>query len=96
LRESEGKRGSLQLELLMQADAHPGMSQANMSHVTASPATESPPAAAKAHHHATAHHHAHAVQYSTVSLLGASVFTRLAIVAGVAVILWCAIAWALA
>jgi len=44
---------------------------------------------------ATTHHHPHHVQYSTLSLLGASVPARLAIVAGVAAVLWCAIAWAL-
>jgi hypothetical protein len=41
------------------------------------------------------HHHQHHYRHSAVSLLGASVFTRLAIVAGVAVVLWIAIVWAL-
>jgi hypothetical protein len=53
-----------------------------------------PPRAAKVapHHH---YHHQH-YRHSAISLLGASVFTRLAIVAGVSVFLWAAIVWALA
>ena len=53
--------------------------------------TKLPPAAA-----AHTHPHTHPHQYSTASLLGASVVTRLAIVAGVVAVLWIAIAWALA
>jgi hypothetical protein len=49
-------------------------------------------AAATAPHHRHQHHYRH----SAVSLLGASVLARLAIVAGVAAVLWVAIAWALA
>ena len=43
-----------------------------------------------------AHSHPHTRRYSSVSLLGASVLARLAIVAGIAAVLWIAIAWALA
>jgi hypothetical protein len=50
-------------------------------------------AAGAPHHH---HHHPHHYRHSAVSLLGASVLVRLAIVAGVAAALWVAIAWALA
>ena len=50
------------------------------------------PATAAPHHH----HHRQHYRHSAISLLGASVFTRLAIVAGVAVVLWIAIVWALA
>ena len=53
--------------------------------------TTMPPGAA-----ATTHLHTRPHQYSTASLLGASVVTRLAIVAGVVAVLWIAIAWALA
>jgi hypothetical protein len=42
------------------------------------------------------HHHPQHYRHSAVSLLGASVLTRLAIVAGVAALLWIAILWALA
>jgi hypothetical protein len=42
------------------------------------------------------HHHQHHYRHSAISLLGASVLTRLAVVAGVAVVLWVAILWALA
>jgi hypothetical protein len=55
--------------------------------------TTMPPGAAAATHR---HPHPHPHQYSTASLLGASVVTRLAIVAGVVAVLWVAIAWALA
>jgi hypothetical protein len=56
------------------------------------PATP-PSAATAAPHH---HHHRRHYRHSAASLLGASVFTRLAVVAGVAVVLWIAIVWALA
>jgi hypothetical protein len=55
------------------------------------PATP-PRATAAPHYHLHRHHYRH----SAISLLGASVFTRLAIVAGVSVVLWIAIVWALA
>jgi hypothetical protein len=59
-----------------------------------------PQAAGSAHSHsqsaASAHSHTHARRYSTVSLLGASVLARLAIVSGIVAVLWIAIAWALA
>ena len=45
---------------------------------------------------ASAHSHTHARRYSTVSLLGASVLARLAIVSAIVAVLWIAIAWALA
>ena len=45
---------------------------------------------------AVPHHHQHHYRHSTASLLGASVFTRLAFVAGLAAVLWAAILWALA
>jgi hypothetical protein len=51
------------------------------------------PAAATAPHH---HHHQHHYRHSAVSLLGASVLARLAIVVCVSAVLWGAIAWALA
>jgi hypothetical protein len=54
---------------------------------------EAAPRAATAAHH---HHHQRHYRHSAISLLGASVFTRLAIVAGVSVVLWIAIVWALA
>jgi hypothetical protein len=53
----------------------------------------SPPRTAMAAPH---HHHQHHYRHSAISLLGASVLTRLAVVAGVAVVLWVAILWALA
>jgi hypothetical protein len=53
-----------------------------------------PRAAAAAHQHR--HQHQHHYRHSAISLLGASVFTRLAVVTGVAGVLWIAIAWALA
>jgi hypothetical protein len=58
------------------------------------PESATPPRAAAAvpHRHLHQHHHRH----STISLLGASVFTRLAFVAGISVVLWIAIIWALA
>jgi hypothetical protein len=46
---------------------------------------------------AAAHrHHQHHYRHSAISVLGASVLARLAIVAGIAILLWIAIAWALA
>jgi hypothetical protein len=46
---------------------------------------------------AAAHrHHQHHYRHSAISVLGASVLARLAIVAGIAILLWVAIAWALA
>jgi hypothetical protein len=58
------------------------------------PQSTPPPRAAAAvpHRHLHRHHHRH----STISLLGASVFTRLAFVAGISIVLWAAIIWALA
>jgi hypothetical protein len=41
-------------------------------------------------------HHRHAHRQPAISLLGASVLSRLAIVAAAAIVLWVAIAWALA
>jgi hypothetical protein len=66
-----------------------------VTQVEANHESADPPRAATAapRHH---HHHQHHYRHSAASLLGASVFTRLAIVAGVAVVLWIAIAWALA
>jgi hypothetical protein len=52
------------------------------------------PGAPPHHHHH--HHHPQHYRHSTASLLGASVFTRLAVVAGLAAVLWVAIVWALA
>jgi hypothetical protein len=63
-----------------------------VTQVEAEPAPP-PRAAPAAPHH---HHHQQHYRHSTISLLGASVFTRLAVVAGVAVVLWGAIIWALA
>jgi hypothetical protein len=63
-----------------------------VTQVEANHESATPPRAATA---APRHHHQHHYRHSAVSLLGASVFTRLAIVAGVAVVLWIAIAWAL-
>jgi len=42
------------------------------------------------------HHHPRHYRHSAASLLGASVLTRLAVVAGIAAVLWIAILWALA
>jgi len=59
-----------------------------------------PQAAGSAHSHpqaeASAHSHPHGRRYSTVSLLGASVLARLAIVSVIVAVMWIAIAWALA
>jgi hypothetical protein len=52
--------------------------------------TQRPVATAAPHHH-----HAHHRQ-PAISLLGASVLSRLAIAAAAAAVLWIAIAWALA
>jgi len=68
----------------MQAETHATMPQAGTS-------AHSHPQSA-----ASAHSHAHARRYSTVSLLGASVLARLAIVSGIVAVMWIAIAWALA
>jgi hypothetical protein len=53
----------------------------------------SPRAAAPAAHR---HHHPRHYRHSAASLLGASVLTRLTVVAGIAAVLWIAILWALA
>jgi hypothetical protein len=66
------------------------VTQVEADHEAAAP-PHAASAAPRRHHH----HHQH-YRHSEVSLLGASVFTRLAIVAGVAAVLWIAIAWALA
>jgi len=63
-----------------------------VTQVEAEPAPP-PRAAPAAPHH---HHHQQHYRHSAVSLLGASVLTRLAVVAGVAIVLWGAIIWALA
>jgi hypothetical protein len=55
--------------------------------------SDPPPRASTAAHR---HHHPHHYRHSAISLLGASVLTRLMIVAGAAVVLWVAIVWALA
>jgi hypothetical protein len=64
-----------------------------VTQVEAEPATPRAAPAAPHHHH---HHHQQHYRHSAISLLGASVLTRLAVVAGVAVVLWVAIVWALA
>jgi hypothetical protein len=64
--------------------------------VTQFEADHAPAAAPRAATGAPHHHHQHHYRHSTISLLGASVLTRLAIVAGVSVVLWAAIVWALA
>jgi hypothetical protein len=64
-----------------------------VTQVEADRAPAAPPHAATAAHH---HHHHHHYRHSAISLLGASVFTRLAVVAGASVVLWAAIVWALA
>jgi hypothetical protein len=64
-----------------------------VTQVEADHAPAPPPRAATAAPH---HHHQHHYRHSAISLLGASVLTRLAVVAGVAVVLWVAILWALA
>jgi hypothetical protein len=59
--------------------------------------TDSEPAIPQRAGAAAPHHHYHRhYRHSAISLLGASVFTRLAIVAGVSIVLWVAIIWALA
>jgi hypothetical protein len=67
-----------------------------MTQVEADREPAAAPQAATAAHHPHSHHHQQHYQHSAISLLGASVFTRLAVVAGVAVVLWGAIVWALA
>ena len=66
-----------------------------MTQVEADTKPAVPPRAATAapHRH---HHHPQHYRHSAISLLGASVLTRLAVVAGVAALLWVAIIWALA
>jgi hypothetical protein len=63
-----------------------------VTQVESLPATP-PRSAPAAHHH---HHHQQHYRHSAISLLGASVITRLAVVAGVSVLLWGTIVWALA
>jgi hypothetical protein len=72
--------------------AYVAFEENRVTQVESLPAT--PPRAAPAAHH----HHPHPQHYrhSAISLLGASVITRLAVVAGVSVLLWGAIVWALA
>jgi hypothetical protein len=67
--------------------------EGRVTQAEANSAPASPPRAAAtvAHHH----HHQH-YRHSTASLLGASVLTRLAFVAGLTAALWLAIVWALA
>jgi hypothetical protein len=60
----------------------------------ATEAASSPRAAAPAAHRH--HHHPRHYRHSAASLLGASVLTRLTVVAGIAAVLWIAILWALA
>jgi hypothetical protein len=57
------------------------------------PATPPRAATVAPHRHRSHQHH---YRHSAISLLGASVVTRLAIVAGIAAVLWVAIVWALA
>ncbi len=64
------------------------MTQAEAATEPASPRTATP-----AVHR---HHHPRHYRHSAASLLGASVLTRLAVVAGIAAVLWVAILWALA
>jgi hypothetical protein len=64
-----------------------------VTQVEAEPATPPRTAPAGPHHH---HHHQQHYRHSAISLLGASVITRLAVVAGVSVLLWGTIVWALA
>ena len=65
-----------------------------MTQAEAATEPTTPPRAATAAPHR--HHHPHHHRHSAISLLGASVLTRLAVVAGIAVALWIAIIWALA
>jgi hypothetical protein len=66
--------------------------ESRVTQVEAEPTTPPRAAPAALHHHHQQQHYRH----SAISLLGASVFTRLAVVAGVSVLLWGAIVWALA
>jgi hypothetical protein len=66
--------------------------ESRVTQVEAEPATP-PRAAPTAPHH---HHHQQHYRHSTISLLGASVLTRLVVVAGVSILLWGTIVWALA
>jgi hypothetical protein len=67
-----------------------------VTQVEAETEPSTPPRAAAAAAHQHHHNHQHHYRHSAVSLLGASVFTRLAVVVSVASVLWIAIAWALA
>jgi hypothetical protein len=69
--------------------------ESRVTQVEAEPATppRATPAAPHYHHH---HHQQQHYRHSAISLLGASVLTRLAVVVGVSVVLWGAIVWALA
>jgi type VI protein secretion system component VasF len=60
---------------------------------TTEPVTPPRAAAPAAHRH---HHHPRHYRHSAASLLGASVLTRLTVVAGIAAVLWITILWALA
>jgi hypothetical protein len=68
--------------------------ESSVTQVEADTKPAAPPRAAPAPHR----HHGHPQHYrhSAISLLGASVLTRLAFVAGIAALLWVAIIWALA
>jgi hypothetical protein len=66
-----------------------------VTQVEAKSAPAAPPATAAPHHHRH-HHHSQHHRHSAISFLGASVFTRLTFVAGVSILLWIAITWALA
>ena len=66
-----------------------------MTQVEANPESAAAPPRPAAPHHHPHHQHRH-YRHSAISLLGASVLTRLAVVAGVSVVLWIAIVWALA
>jgi len=71
--------------------------ESRVTQVDANSAPEAPPrAAAAANHHHGHHHHRQHYRHSTASLLAASVFTRLAVVASLTIALWIAIVWALA
>jgi hypothetical protein len=67
--------------------------ESSVTQVEADTKPAAPPRAAAAPHR---HHHPQHYRHSAISLLGASVLTRLAVVAGIAALLWVAILWALA
>jgi hypothetical protein len=71
-----------------------GFEENSVTQVEADTKPAAPPRAAPAPHRH--HHHPQHYRHSAISLLGASVLTRLAFVAGVAALLWVAIIWALA